>query len=124
LEAHWVREVAEENSRGLSYVAADAEWQREVSEREHREQSEELTLLHNQGSELCLAIVGSPRVRNHLSEGMWITTLRHTEMARELVVLRAVVSSIVELTLGHSPDETFWVEEWCSRLRPTPRMTI
>jgi hypothetical protein len=47
---------------------------REEFEREHREQFEELTLLQTQGYELCLAIVGPPRVRNHLSEGMQIST--------------------------------------------------
>jgi hypothetical protein len=31
-------------------------------------------------------------------------------MARELVALQAAVSSAVEVTLEHSPDETFWVE--------------
>jgi hypothetical protein len=41
----------------------------EVSEKEHQEQFEELTLLQTWGSELCLAIAGPPRVRNHLSEG-------------------------------------------------------
>jgi hypothetical protein len=74
---------------------------------EHQEQFKELTLGQIQGSELYLAIVSPPRVRNHLSEGMQIATLRHTELARELVVLWAVVSSTVELALGPSPDETF-----------------
>jgi hypothetical protein len=49
-------------------------------------------------------------VRTHLLEGMQITTLRHTEMARVLAALRVVVSSTVELELGHLPNETFWVE--------------
>jgi hypothetical protein len=49
-------------------------------------------------------------VRNHLSEGMRIAALYHTVMARELVVLRAAVSSVVELALGCSLDETFRVE--------------
>jgi hypothetical protein len=49
-------------------------------------------------------------VRNHLSKGMRIGALYHTVMARELVALRAAVSSIVELALGCSLDETFRVE--------------
>jgi hypothetical protein len=67
-------------------------------------------LLQTQGSELCLAIVGAPRVRNHLSEGMRLTALRHTEMARELAVLWVALSSAAELVFGHSPDEIFRVE--------------
>jgi hypothetical protein len=31
-------------------------------------------------------------------------------MARELAVLRAMVSSVAELVLGHSPSDTFHVE--------------
>jgi hypothetical protein len=45
-----------------------------------------------------------------LLEGMWITALHHTEMAGELVALRAAVSYAVEFALGRSPDETFRVE--------------
>jgi hypothetical protein len=81
-----------------------------VSERERREQFEELTLLQTWGSELCLAIIGQPWVRNHLLEGMWATALRNTEMGGDLAVLRAVVSSTVESVLGRSSDETFRVE--------------
>jgi hypothetical protein len=85
--------------------------------------------MHAQGPELCLAIVGPLRVRNHLSEGMWMSVLCHTKMVRELATLRVAVSSAVELALGRSPDETsrvevvgelvakFWrLEERCSRL--------
>jgi hypothetical protein len=43
--------------------------------------------------------------RNHLSKGMQIAALRHTEMVRELAMLWAVVSSIMELMLGCLPDE-------------------
>jgi hypothetical protein len=85
-----------------------------VPVREHQEQFEELTLLQTQGSELCLAIVGSPRVRNHLSEGMRVAALCHTEMAGELAVLRAVVFSAVEFTLGCLPDEIFRWKLWMS----------
>jgi hypothetical protein len=90
-------EVAKENSHGLSNMADDAERRWEVSEWEHQEHFEELTLLQTWGSELCLAIVNPPQVRNHLSEGMWVTTLRHTEMAGELVVIQAVLSLLVLL---------------------------
>jgi hypothetical protein len=107
-----------------------------VSEREHREQFEELTLLQNQGFELCHAIVGPPRVRHHLSEGMRLAALSHTKMAREFAALWAAVSFAVESTLGHSPNHTFCVgivgkmvgefqklEERCSRLeRPATRI--
>jgi hypothetical protein len=103
-------EVAEENSCCLSDAVADAEQQWEESEREHQEQFEELTLLQAWGSKLCLAIVCPPRMRNHLSEGMHIAALRHTKMVRELTVLRAAVSSAVEITLGCSPNQTFRVE--------------
>jgi hypothetical protein len=72
------REVAKENSRGLSEEAADAERQWEVSEKEHREQFDELTLLQTWGFELCHAIAGPTWVSNHLSEGMWLTALHHT----------------------------------------------
>jgi hypothetical protein len=44
-EAHRDREMAEENSHGLSNAVADAERWKEESEREHQEQFEELTLL-------------------------------------------------------------------------------
>jgi hypothetical protein len=41
---------------------------------------------------------------------MWATALRHAGVVEELIALRAVVSSAVELVLGRSPDETSWVE--------------
>jgi hypothetical protein len=47
---------------------------------------------------------------SHLSEGIPIATLRHTEMAEELVTLQATVSSTVEFMLGSLPDKTFQVE--------------
>jgi hypothetical protein len=53
---------------------------------------------------------GPPRVRNHLSEGMRITALHHTKMVAELAALWTAVSSVVELVLERSPDESFWVE--------------
>jgi hypothetical protein len=73
----------------------------------HREQFEELTLLQTWGLELCLAIVGPPQVRNHLSKEMHSAALCHIEMDGELVTLWAVVSSAVESVVGRSPDETF-----------------
>jgi hypothetical protein len=81
-----------------------------VFEKGHREHFEELTLLQTWDSDLCLAIIGPPRVRNHLSEGMHTIALHHTEMARELAMLRSAVSLNVEFMLGCSPDGTFWVE--------------
>jgi hypothetical protein len=80
VEDRRAREVTEENSRGLSDMAADAERWWEVFEMEHREQFEVLTLLHARGSELCHAIIGPPWVRNYLSEGNRVPTLRHTKM--------------------------------------------
>jgi hypothetical protein len=89
-----------ENSIALSFARADAKdlawkvihiedelaeehWAQETSEREHREHFEELHLLQTRGSKLCHVIVGHLRAR-HLSEGMWLVALRHTEMAGEL----------------------------------------
>jgi hypothetical protein len=78
----------------------------EESERDFREQFEELTHLQARGSELsCHSI--PLRVRNHLSEGMQISTLSHTKMAEEVATLRAVVFSVIEFMLGHSPNEAF-----------------
>jgi hypothetical protein len=67
---------------------------------------------------------------------MRLAALRHTEMAGELAMLRATVSTVMESVLGHSPSDTFCVEvaselatkfqkmEYrCSRLeRPTARI--
>jgi hypothetical protein len=41
---------------------------------------------------------------------MRVATFLHTEMARELAMLRTTVSSAVESMLGRSPGETFRVE--------------
>jgi hypothetical protein len=81
-----------------------------VSEREHLAQFEELTLQQTQGSKLCRVVVGPPQLRHHLSKGMLLVALHHTEMVKELAVLRAVVSSTAELVLGCSPDDTSHVE--------------
>jgi hypothetical protein len=105
----------------------------EVSEREHWEQFLGLTLLQTRGSELCHTIVGPPLVRHHLSEGVRLAALCHTEMAGVLVALWASVSSAVESALGRWPNDTFHMqfmgelvvefqklEEWCSRLEWPP----
>jgi hypothetical protein len=84
--------VAKEKSRSLFDVVADAKRQWEVSEKGHREHFKKLTLLLTQGLELCLALIGPSRVRNHLSEGMHIAALRHTEKVRELC--RALSGSV------------------------------
>jgi hypothetical protein len=64
----------------------------EVSQRECREQVKELTHLQNQGSKLCLAIVGPPKMRGHLLEGKQIAAINHVEMAEGLASLQAAVS--------------------------------
>jgi hypothetical protein len=104
------RDMTEEKSWGLTDTVTDAEWRLEESKRECREQVKELTLLQIRGFELCLTVVGPPRVRSHLLEGMRVATLCYTEMARELAALRTAVSSTAEFTLGHSPNDTFLVE--------------
>jgi hypothetical protein len=38
---------------------------------------------------------------------MCAVALRHIDMAMEVAALCAAVSSIVDLVLGHSPNETF-----------------
>jgi hypothetical protein len=81
----------------------------ETSEREHRACFEELTLLQTQGSELCHAIVGPPRAK-HLSEGMQLVALHHTEMAGELAAFQATVSSAAESVLGRLPSNTMCME--------------
>jgi hypothetical protein len=117
----------------LSEVAADAERRWEVFDKEHREQFEEPTLLQTRGSKLCHAIVGPPRVRNHLSRWMRLAGLHHT------VILESLPSLGRWCLLPwsrHSPNETFHVEvvgklvvefqrleEWCSQLeRPATRI--
>jgi hypothetical protein len=58
-----------------------------MSERERREQFLKLTLQQTWGSKLCHTIIGPPRVRHHLFEGMRLAALHHTEITGELVVL-------------------------------------
>jgi hypothetical protein len=83
---------------------------REVSERECREQFEELTLLQTRGPELCHAIIDPPCARHHQSEGMWHVALDHTEMVGEFTIIQATVSSTAESALGCSSNDTFCVE--------------
>jgi hypothetical protein len=76
-------------------------------------------------------------MRHHLFEGKWLAALHHTEMAGELATLRGGGgSSVTESVLGHSPNNTFYMEvvskqvakfykleEWRSWLqRPTTRI--
>jgi hypothetical protein len=49
-------------------------------------------------------------VRHHLSKGMQLVTLCHTEMAGELAALYVVVYSAAESALGCSPNDTFRLE--------------
>jgi hypothetical protein len=41
---------------------------------------------------------------------MWIADLHHTEMAKQLAMLRAAFSSAAKFVLRWSPTEAFWVE--------------
>jgi hypothetical protein len=41
---------------------------------------------------------------------MRATAIRHIAMAGELATLQVAVTSAVELVLGRTPNETFWVE--------------
>jgi hypothetical protein len=75
---------------------------RKTSEREDWECFDELTLLQAQGLELCLS--------RRLFEGMWLATLHHNEMVRELAVFQAVVSSATELVLKRSPNNVAHAE--------------
>jgi hypothetical protein len=58
-------------------VAEHRAW--EVFERERQAQFEELSLLQTQGSKLCHVVIGPRRARHHLSEGMQLAALLHTE---------------------------------------------
>jgi hypothetical protein len=80
-----VSRVEVENAASLASACEDAEGfvrnttlhegeverrAQEVSEREHREQYGELTLLQTQGYELCHSIISPPWAGLHMSEGM------------------------------------------------------
>jgi hypothetical protein len=86
-EARWAREVTEEKFYSLSDASADGAQWLVVSEMDRREQFEELSLLRAWGAELCLAIVGPSRVRNHLLERMRAATIRHIEMVGEVATI-------------------------------------
>jgi hypothetical protein len=79
--------MANGNSRGLSDVVVDLEQWLEESKRECQEHVDELTLLQTRGSKLCLAILGPPRVRGHMSEVMWSAVLHHTKLVEDLTTL-------------------------------------
>jgi hypothetical protein len=110
VEVRQAWEVVKEKFCSLSDVSADGLQWLVVSEKEHQEHFEELSFLWAWGSELCLAFPGPPRVRNYLLEGMQAAALHHVEVVEALTTLRAAVSSVVELVLERSPDESFWVE--------------
>jgi hypothetical protein len=102
--------VVEWKFHSLSNAAADSARKLVVSKSQRWEQFEELSLLQARGSKSCLAIVGPPWVRNHLSVGMRVAALHHTKMAGELAALRAAMSSIVGSMLGRSPTMISRVE--------------
>jgi hypothetical protein len=73
--------TTEANSRGLSNAVANADRWWEETKRECHEWVQELTLMQTWGFDLYQAIVGPPKVRGHLSKGMWIVAVHHTEDA-------------------------------------------
>jgi hypothetical protein len=78
--------------QGLSdrVINADRRWKE--AQRQCQELVEELTLLQASASVLCQAMVGPPKVRSHLLEGIWVATTRHTVMAKQLTMLWVAVS--------------------------------
>jgi hypothetical protein len=105
-----VRDVAKVKLHNLSDVVADSARWLVVSERVCWEMLGESSLQQACDCELCLAIVGLPRVRNHLSQRMRDTALRHIEMAVALIMLQVAVTSVVESVLGCLSVEAFQVE--------------
>jgi hypothetical protein len=110
VEACQAREMAEEKFHILSDASANGARWLVVSKMDQQQQFEELPLLRAWSAELCLAIVGPLRARNHLLKRMQTAAICHIEMAMELATLQVTVTSTVELVLGHSSDETFRVE--------------
>jgi hypothetical protein len=119
------REDAEGFVRKITLLEGELATKRRVlegSEREHRERFEELTLLQTRGFELCHAMVGPPRGRHHLSDGMRHAALRHTEMAGELAVeeqrpciLLKILGMIARLLcLTRCCSGTRWEPNFCS----------
>jgi hypothetical protein len=83
-EVRRAQKVAKEKFCSLSDASVDGAQRLAVSEMEHQEQFEELSLLRAQSTELCLAIVGPSQARNHLLERMQATAICHIEMAESL----------------------------------------
>jgi hypothetical protein len=81
-----------------------------ATEREHREHFEELSLVRSWGVELCLSIIGPSQVMSPLPVRMQAAALNYAGAVRELITLRAAMSSATELVLGRSPGETSRVE--------------
>jgi hypothetical protein len=135
-KVHQAWEVAEEKFHSLSNASADGTRRLVISEMEHWEQFEELSLLWAWGAKLCFIIIAPTQVRIPLSARLRATALCHTKMVGDLTPFRAVVSSTVELVLGRLLGETSRVEvvnelvtkfqrleELCSRLKG-PSMRI
>jgi hypothetical protein len=78
----------------------DIDRRRENAGRQCQNLVQELTLLQTRGSDLCHAIVNPPTVMGHLSEGMRIAVIRHTEVAGQLATLRAALSSVAQFGGG------------------------
>jgi hypothetical protein len=110
MAAHRAWEKALEKVCNLSNSLADAVHRLVVSETEHREQFREISFLWAWGAELCLTIVSLSTVKSPLMARMRVTTLHRARVVEELTVIRATVSSAVELVLGCSPGEASRVE--------------
>jgi hypothetical protein len=92
--------VAEEKFHSWSDALANGARWLVVSETDHQEQFEELSLLRASGAELCFTIIGPSQVRIPLSARMRAAALHHTKMVGELATLRAAVSSTAERCWG------------------------
>jgi hypothetical protein len=75
-----------------------------------QKQFEELSLQWSWGIERCLPIIGPSQVMSPLPARMWAASLHYARVVGELTALRAVVSSAMELVLGHLPGKTCRVE--------------
>jgi hypothetical protein len=109
-KVHRAREVPKEKFHSLSNVSTDGARWLVVSEMEHWEQFEDLSLLWAWGVELCLTIIGPSQVNCPLLVRMRATALRHAGVVGELTSLQEAIYSTVELVLGHPPYETSQVE--------------
>jgi hypothetical protein len=93
-----VSRVEVENAAALAYACEDAGgfvWKIALLEGGH---AAEDRAIHTN--------VSPPRARHHLSEGMRLAALHHTEMAGELAALWAALSSVAESVVRHSPINT------------------